>query len=143
MKNKPALLVVTVLVLAILAVAVAMATGGNKKQDTTVTPKTNKPETSQSTKTEETTAPANTTSVMIKDFAYSPASITVKVGDTVTWTNEDSMAHTVTADDGVANGPDSESLGKGDSYSFKFTKAGTYTYHCTPHPYMKGTVTVE
>jgi plastocyanin len=48
------------------------------------------------------------------------------------------MADTMSAD-----APSSELLAKGESYSFTFKKAGTYTYHCTPHPYMKGTVVVE
>jgi amicyanin len=88
------------------------------------------------------TAPVAATAVKIQNFAFSPATIKVKVGDTVTWTNEDSVAHTVTADDTSVGGPKSELFGQGKSYSFKFTKAGTYAYHCTPHPQMKGTVEV-
>jgi len=84
-----------------------------------------------------------TTSVTIQDFAFSPKTITVKVGDTVTWTNQDSVQHDVTADDPSDFAPSGSLLSKGQSYSFKFNKAGTYSYHCTPHPYMKGTVIVE
>jgi amicyanin len=90
----------------------------------------------------DTTAPEATSSVAIQNFAFSPSSITVKVGTTVTWTNKDSIAHTVTSDDGVAGGPNSQLIDQNKTYSFTFTKAGTYTYHCTPHSYMKGTVTV-
>lgn len=81
-----------------------------------------------------------TDKVTIANYAFSPATITVKVGTTVTWTNTDSVHHTVTADNG--QGPQSDLFGKGESYSYTFTKAGTYTYHCEPHPYMHGTVIV-
>ena len=81
-----------------------------------------------------------TDKVAIQNFAYSPATVTVKVGTTVTWTNNDSVAHTVTADSGA--GPDSGSLARGETYQFTYQTAGTFTYHCTPHPYMKGTVVV-
>lgn len=80
--------------------------------------------------------------VTIKDFAFNPGTITVKAGTKVTWTNEDSVSHTVTADNPSSDAPASGNIAKGQSYSFTFTKAGTYAYHCTPHPYMKATVIV-
>lgn len=81
-----------------------------------------------------------TNSVTIQDFAYSPKHITIKVGTTVTWTNQDSVRHNVTADtDGGPNGP---LLAKSETYSYTFKKVGDFEYHCSPHPYMKGTVTV-
>lgn len=79
--------------------------------------------------------------VTISNFAFAPVNITVKAGTTVTWTNNDSVRHDV-AMDGGGEGPKSQLLGKGESYSYTFEKAGTYNYLCTPHPYMKGTVTV-
>jgi plastocyanin len=79
-------------------------------------------------------------SVAIKDFAYGPASIDVTVGTTVAWTNEDSASHTVTADDGSF---DSASLANGATFSQAFATAGTFPYHCTIHPNMKGTVIVK
>ena len=84
-----------------------------------------------------------TTEVKIEDYAYVPATIKVKAGDTVTWTNKDTVRHDVQSDVNSADAPSSSLLDKDESYSFKFTKAGTYTYHCSPHPYMKGTVIVE
>lgn len=80
--------------------------------------------------------------VEIKGYAFTPASITVKAGTTVTWTNQDDVRHDVMTDT-EGKGPSSELLAKGESYSFTFTEPGTYTYHCSPHPYMKGTVIVE
>lgn len=86
------------------------------------------------------TAPVAGNTVEIKDFAYSPASLSVKVGDTVTWTNKDLTGHSATADDGSF---DTGVLAQGESGSFTFTKAGTFAYHCTPHPNIQGTITVE
>lgn len=85
--------------------------------------------------------PVATDTVTIENFAYSPADITVKKGTTVTWTNKDSTAHTVTENDGKA-GPDSGTMDNGKSYSFTYNTVGTFKYHCTFHPNMLGTVTV-
>ncbi len=84
--------------------------------------------------------PMATNSVTLQNFAFSPVNITVQKGTTVTWTNQDSVTHTVTADSGPS--PNSQPLAKGDSYSYTFDSVGTFSYHCTPHPYMKATVTV-
>ena len=79
--------------------------------------------------------------VTIQNFAFSPASLTVKVGTTVTWTNQDSDAHTVTSQG--SGGPlNSAPLNTGKSYSYTFTKPGVYSYLCTIHPFMVATVTV-
>jgi plastocyanin len=82
-----------------------------------------------------------TSSVTIDNFAFAPASITVKKGTTVTWTNKDSATHTVTESDGQ-DGPDSGDLAHGKSYSFTYDTAGTFKYHCAIHPDMLGTVIV-
>lgn len=79
--------------------------------------------------------------VTIQNFAFSPASLTVAPGTTVTWTNKDSTAHTVTADSGT--GPSSSQIAPGQSYSYTFQQSGTYAYHCSIHPQMKATVTVS
>lgn len=78
-------------------------------------------------------------SVSIANFAFSPASVNVKKGTTVTWTNHDSASHTVTGDSG---GPASGPLANGDSYSFTFMQTGTFSYHCNIHPSMVASVTV-
>ena len=78
--------------------------------------------------------------VTIQNFTYSPETLTVKVGDTVTWTNQDSAGHSATADDGSF---DTGVLAKGQSGSVTFDKAGTYTYYCSVHPRMKGTIIVQ
>jgi plastocyanin len=78
--------------------------------------------------------------INISSFQFDPATITIKAGEKVTWTNQDSVGHTVVADD---NSWASDNLGKGASYSHTFDKAGTYTYRCGVHPSMKGTVIVQ
>ena len=86
-------------------------------------------------------APVAGNAVLISGFAFAPAALTVKVGTTVTWTNKDGDAHTVTSQG--SGGPlASKALNTGQSYSFTFTKAGTYSYLCTIHPFMTATVTV-
>ena len=90
-------------------------------------------------------APQQTTSktysAEIEDFAFAPAELRIKKGDTVVWTNRDSVKHTVTSNSGTEL--DSKLLNMGESYSHTFTKTGTYQYHCRPHSSMKGTIIVE
>ena len=73
-------------------------------------------------------------------MAFTPATITVTAGTMVTWTNNDNMTHTVTADD---NSFDSGNLTSGSNYSRTFSVAGTYPYHCTIHPNMIAKVIVQ
>jgi plastocyanin len=72
---------------------------------------------------------------------FNPASSTVKVGDVVEWDNSSGVAHNVTFD--AYSSITSDNLSSGDTYQVKFTKAGTYQYHCTIHPGMDGTLTVN
>jgi plastocyanin len=78
-------------------------------------------------------------SATIVDFSFSPSTITVHVGDTITWTNVGKQPHTATANNGSFN---TGILQHGQSGSHTFTAPGTYTYYCIVHPYMKGTVIV-
>ena len=120
----------------------------NKTKSTEdIVPVTNQEETAPVTQVPPaSSAPAPTTtlaptpvSVSIASFAFSPATMTVKKGTKVTWTNNDQAPHTVTGD---VSGPSSPTLANGASYSFIFTNEGTFQYHCNFHPSMKGTVTV-
>lgn len=86
--------------------------------------------------------PAAPNAVTIKDYAFKPAKITVKKGTTITWTNQDDSRHDITPDKESGNFVASELLSQGNGYSFTFNTVGTYTYHCSPHPYMKATVEV-
>ncbi len=78
--------------------------------------------------------------VFIVDMAYNPSTITVTANTTITWTNKDMVAHTVTSDTDLF---DSGSMGTGSTFSYTFTTAGTYNYYCTPHPSMVATVKVN
>jgi nitrite reductase (NO-forming) len=100
----------------------------------------------------------NSTEVVIENFAYTPANLTVNVGTTVTWVNKDSVGHTVTEGDPnspkPANNRVFDSSGEattgqvalitpGQSWSYTFTTPGTYEYYCIVHPYMIGYITVN
>lgn len=78
--------------------------------------------------------------VMISNFSFSPASLTVKAGDTVTWTNGDSVGHSAISDDGSF---DTGIIAVGQKGTVTFKKAGTFTYHCSVHPSMKATIVVQ
>jgi plastocyanin len=85
--------------------------------------------------------PGNTST--IKNFAFDPSALTVKAGTAVTWTNLDGAPHTIVSDTGSPAPFSSDTLQTGASYAFTFTQAGTYTYHCSIHPSMKGTIFVQ
>jgi plastocyanin len=74
-------------------------------------------------------------------IAFNPAEVTVAVGDTVTWTNNDSVPHDVTADSFSSGDPGG--MAPGDTFEETFDEAGTFDYVCTVHPGMEGTVIVK
>lgn len=87
-------------------------------------------------------APAGGDAVAVgmSGLRFDPADVTVKVGQTVTWTDEEDIPHNVTADSGASF--KSKTFGKGASFSFKATEPATIKYECTLHPGMEGTLTV-
>lgn len=85
-------------------------------------------------------APSTDGGVTVQNFDYVPPELTVKVGTEVTWTNEDSAPHTATADDGSF---DTDTIEGGNSGSATLDEPGTFTYFCSFHAFMKGSVTVE
>jgi len=84
-------------------------------------------------------SPSSASAISIKDFTFSPSTLQVKVGATVKVTNDDSPTHTWTGDDGSWD----ERLSPGSSATHTFDKAGTFSYHCSIHSSMKGTVVVS
>lgn len=84
-------------------------------------------------------APAGPVAVHISNFTFGPKIATVKVGQTITWTNDDDIPHTVVATDKSFR---SKVLDTGQSFSFTFTKAGQFAYFCSLHPMMTGKVVV-
>jgi plastocyanin len=81
--------------------------------------------------------------VTIQNFAFSPKSINVKVGTTITWTDMDSTAHTVSSMSGPTSFDSGVLTPSGGTFKFTFSQAGTYSYHCKIHSYMTGTVVVS
>jgi plastocyanin len=124
-----------------LGLAVAALTACSPAQSSTP-PAQSMPGMSMPTSAQSTSdQPVATDTVSIRNFAFDPAVITVKAGTTVTWTNTDQDPHTVTSD-GKSGPLNSKPLNQGDTYQYTFTKAGTFSYLCTIHPFMTATVTV-
>lgn len=146
MKKAPIITVTAVILLALIALGIYLAT--QPRQPATAPakmPNMNQPS-SGTNKTpgqsqNQSTQPTLSNEVGIKNFAFSPASLTVKKGTTVKWTNSDDTAHTVIESDNKT-GPSSSLLGKNQSYSFTYNQVGTFAYKCSVHPYMTGSVTV-
>lgn len=84
--------------------------------------------------------PATTADVKIDNFSFAPQALTVAVGTTVTWTNRDDIPHTVVSTDGLFK---SKARDTDETFSYKFEKAGTYSYFCSLHPKMTGQVVVQ
>ncbi|HTE21520.1 MAG TPA: cupredoxin family copper-binding protein [Candidatus Limnocylindria bacterium] len=152
---KKSTILIAVAVIALAALGGFMVFSGRSDDNSETTTPESTSDTQESTQpsdtsqTQETTPSTNTdnqpaekTEVEIKDFAFRSASITVKKGTTVTWTNKDSVQHSVVPDTESNAFDGSELLAKDASYSFTFSVPGTYAYHCGPHPNMTGTVTV-
>ena len=98
--------------------------------------------TAQAASAAKASAKAASAQVTIDNFTFAPATMTVEVGSTVTWTNRDDIPHTVvSADDPRAF--KSKALDTGDTFSFTFSKAGTYSYFCSIHPKMVGRIVVR
>ena len=104
-----------------------------------------------------TQSSSNSTVIVIQNFAYNPAQLSVTAGTTVTWINQDTVGHTVTEGDPDSpkspaqrvfdsshgtEGANVITIPPGKSYSFTFTTPGEYDYYCIPHPYMRGHITV-
>jgi plastocyanin len=115
---------------------------------TTNTPAGSTPTTAASTPTTATSGSTMKVTIMTDSsgsFAFSPATLTVPVGTMVTWTNMTGAPHTVTSDDGKSfdSGTANPISAQGGTFSFTFTKAGTFAYHCQFHTFMKGTIIVK
>jgi plastocyanin len=87
-----------------------------------------------------TGAPVQSATVDIRSFKFKPVTVVVKKGGRVRWTNSDTAAHTATADD---RSFDTQTIDKGKARMVAMTTAGTFTYHCDFHPFMKATVVVK
>ena len=131
-------IVPAILVLALIIGGVILLTKSSDSKDSSMN--SMDMSTKSATNADDSSAVA-TDKVSIEGFNFSPATIKIKKGTTVTWTNQDSVAHNVHETDGKS-GPMSDSLKKGDTYTFTYSETGTFKYICSIHPDMKGTVIV-
>jgi plastocyanin len=148
-----ALLIITIVLLAG-CINQANQTLDTNLSENTTPPSTIPPTTPPSTTPENVTPPENVTQpenvsiisppktfdVAIRNFVFSLTITTIKVGDSVKWTNFDVVTHTATADDGSF---DTGLLNKGESKTIAFNTSGTYSYHCIPHSWMIGKIVVK
>lgn len=143
------ILAIIIAAVAVLAAGVLVLNSGNKNNNSTDMADMNMPTSSVSNgsnpmMSEQTNEViSGTATVDMFNFEFTPKKVTIKKGTTVTWNQKDDTRHDVapTMDYGDAFVP-SKLMKKGESYSFTFNTAGTYTYICSPHPYMKGTIEV-
>jgi plastocyanin len=135
-----------VAVLAIVGVIVWLSI--NAAQTTTTNSSTNTPTnntTDANAEADDSPFTNEVVTVTMKNSQFSPKTLTVKRGTTVKWVNEDTVRHNVVAaneDDKSGLPATNELFGKGGTYQFTFDTIGTFTYKCTPHPFMTGTIEV-
>ncbi len=165
MTRRQTLLAITLVVFTVGLAGAVLVLGQSNKQEkstTSVTHDETNSDNHHSSDSETDTADAedltdqSEVSIEIKDFKYAKAHIKIKKGTTVTWTNQDAVEHNVMQDHADGDKPHDPPkanevnpdvfagplLARGESYSFTFNEVGSDPYHCSPHPYMKGSVTV-
>lgn len=149
---------VLVCLVALSAILLLAACGGSTDTGTGTTPTTGTTNTTAATPTTGATSTPTATAaqtgngqtVMIMtdssgSFAFSPATLTIKAGTTVTWKNTTAAPHTVTSDDGKSfdSGTSKPIAAQNGTFSFTFTTPGTFAYHCEIHPFMKAKIIVQ
>ena len=139
--RKPVAFIVGLIVVLIIGAAVFASMRGNDSKNDDMSGMDTQNQ-SQSDSSSDSADAVEANAVTIKNFKFAPSDIKVKVGTTVTWTNQDGVKHNVMTEDGAPEKIEGELIAKGETFSYTFKKAGTYDYFCQPHPYMKGTVTV-
>lgn len=137
--NKGLIAVVVVIVLAV----GGWLAFGNKNSNTNSTSGTTNNNSSQSSNNTTNSNQTSEGKVSIQNMQFTPPQVTIAKGGTVTWTNNDSITHTVVDDLSNVGGPSSGDIAPGQSYSFTFNKTGSFQYHCSIHPSMRGTIVVN
>jgi plastocyanin len=122
-----------ILVLVALAGVMVMVAGCTSSSNTSPSPANSTVTSTASTST------ASQNSVAIQNYAFNPSTLTIQKGANVTWTNYDSVQHHVVSDSSAFSSP---LLNKGDTYTHQFNNTGSFSYICSIHPYMKGTIVV-
>ena len=128
-----------IIALIILVAAAAIAVGHKSTNNTS----TNSSNTNNSSANSNSSNQPSSGTINIRNMIFTPSQITIAKGGTVTWTNNDTTTHTVVDDLSNAGGPNSGNIPPGGTYSFTFNKTGSFQYHCTIHPSMRGTIVVK
>jgi plastocyanin len=123
--------------LAVLGALTVAGCGSSDSSDSTSAPAASAPAASTSTPA---AAAGGSVAIGMKNIAFDPKAVTVKVGQKIVWTNDEGVDHNVTADSGADFA--SSNFGEGKTFDYTPTKAGTIQYECTIHPGMVGTITV-
>ena len=140
MKKTP-IIIIAALVVVVALVSVVAASSGKKNPSTGSANNDNSSKTSTMNNAPTASTAVAADKVDINNYMFGPGDIKIKVGTIVTWTNHDSVRHNIVSDDNMM--PDGKLIAKDETYTYTFTKAGTYKYHCAPHQYMHGSVVVE
>ena len=148
MKNKPLIIGIIIVLIAVVLIGgltayiLANNVTTNNNENTNSYPNTAiQPPANTNTGINASISPTpKTYDVEIENFAFNPSSLTIKKGDSIRWTNRDSVDHTATADNGAFNSP---LLSDDENFTFTFNEAGEFSYYCVPHPYMKAKIIVE
>ena len=127
-------------VVSLIAVLAAAACGSSSSGSAASSSASSTPATAAAAPTGGSATASSASTVEITNFMFTPMSLTVSVGTTVTWKFEDSTPHTVAADD---NSFISSPMSKGQTYTHTFATAGTVKYHCSIHPFMTGSIVVK
>lgn len=135
--NKKILIVIVVAVLALVGIWAVIRNNNSDENPSSTSTNTSQPQSASNQQA------SNQGKVSIENMMFTPSQITVQKGETVTWTNNDNTAHTVTDDLSNAGGPASGDIQPGSTYSFTFNKTGSFQYHCSIHPSMRGTIVVS
>jgi plastocyanin len=127
------------LALLVVGALIAAGCGGSSNNNPSGSPTTTAPSAAAPTTTAGGSS-SGSTAATIQNFAFHPATTNAKAGQKVTWSNDDSTTHTVTADNGSFN---SGNLNPNQSFSFTFPQSGSVKYHCSIHSFMHGAVSVS
>ena len=128
------------ILLALCAIGALAAAGCGSSDKSSTSSGSSTPAASSSTAAASSSSSGGGVAIKMQNIAFDPKDVTVKVGQKVTWTNDDSVDHNVTSQSGESI--KSDNFGKGATFSFTPTKAGTIKYVCTIHPGMTATLTV-
>lgn len=134
-------LIIAIVVIAVIALGVGVLIGRNNSNSTTPTPSPSPTATTTPPPAQSSTQGTVTGNITIRTMLFTPSQITVKKGEAVKWTNNDDTAHTVTIDHGT--GPNSDLIQPGRTYTYTFNQTGSFQYHCSIHPSMRGTIVVK